>query len=78
LNNGVVIYAGERHVGKTREDKKAESRGHYRFSILQMPDNKPVSFLATGKNHVVLICSGKLYAMGDNSYKQLGIVRHHY
>lgn len=34
--------------------------------------------MATGPNHVVFICSGKIYVMGDNTFKQLGIVRYDY
>jgi hypothetical protein len=78
LDNGIIIYSGEKSAGKNREDKKSEAKGHFRFHILPTPDNKPVSFMATGPSHLVFICNGKMHVMGDNSYKQLGIVVLHH
>lgn len=74
LDNGVVIYSGGTNYGKIKEEKNTEKKTHIKFNILPTPDDKPVSFIATGPQHIVFICSGKMYVMGDNQYKQLGIV----
>lgn len=40
--------------------------------------NRKVEALSAGKEHVLFNVSGSLYAMGDNSYCQLGIITEQY
>lgn len=80
-NHGKIIYAGSlKYDSPKPEDDKGKSsskqneRGYTQLKLFRFSEEKPVSFVATGLKHLILIAHGKAYAMGDNTYKQCGVV----
>ena len=74
--SGSTIYLD----GLSQEDKlkipvkdfeQGYTSGIYSWAMTM---KKSVSFLACGSRHVVMIIDYKAYAMGDNKFKQCGVV----
>ena len=75
MSGSTVYLEGLSHEDKLKIPVKDFEQG-YTSGIYNWPMTmkKPVSFIACGSRHVVMIIEYKAYAMGDNKFKQCGVV----
>jgi alpha-tubulin suppressor-like RCC1 family protein len=75
FNNGQVMIAGNsgRWEYETSVGERDKPDKPHELKIWRQLEDKPVSFVACGPGHVVVICMNKAYVMGDNKDKQLGL-----
>lgn len=74
MANGSVIYSGATKYN-TNKGKPEKDQYSLTFRLWKSAGTRVVNYLATGSQHVAFISNYKMFVMGDNTYKQLGIVK---